>query len=369
MFFHTQPFPDVDAAIAAAVAALIDSAPETLDTLNELAAALNDDNNFAITVALAIAEKADADDVYTKLAADLLLAAKADASSVYTKTATDLLLAVKADASSVYTKTAADLLLAAKADASSVYTKAAADLLLAAKADASSVYTKTDADLLLAGKAGKAEANTFTKPQIVLPDSASALPLTVRNHASATGNIIEIRSSGNANRLSVGDSGYTTITDVQANGGLRAGTTVTYTPGQRWVSVENAASVPSTVSSGLIAYSTGGQLEVRTPLANVGLTAKRVSEKAADYTFVGADQGALVILNDTTNRTFTVPADGTTNFPIGTKIEVATMGLGHLTVAAAAGATVAGKAMTMNQQYEYGVIVKIAANSWLFSHF
>lgn len=40
--------------IAAAIAALVDSAPSTLDTLNELAAALGDDPNFAATMATAL---------------------------------------------------------------------------------------------------------------------------------------------------------------------------------------------------------------------------------------------------------------------------------------------------------------------------
>lgn len=40
-------------------ASLVDSAPETLDTLNELAAALGDDPNFATTVATNIGKKAD----------------------------------------------------------------------------------------------------------------------------------------------------------------------------------------------------------------------------------------------------------------------------------------------------------------------
>jgi hypothetical protein len=44
-----------------AISALVDSAPETLDTLNELAAALGDDENFATTVTDLIAGKADAD--------------------------------------------------------------------------------------------------------------------------------------------------------------------------------------------------------------------------------------------------------------------------------------------------------------------
>lgn len=57
----------VDAAtpaqVAAAVAALVDSAPAALDTLNELAAALGDDPNFATTVTNALAGKANSADL------------------------------------------------------------------------------------------------------------------------------------------------------------------------------------------------------------------------------------------------------------------------------------------------------------------
>lgn len=42
-----------------AVAGIVDSAPATLDTLNELAAALGDDENFATTITNSIAGKAD----------------------------------------------------------------------------------------------------------------------------------------------------------------------------------------------------------------------------------------------------------------------------------------------------------------------
>lgn len=44
--------------VAAAIAALTDSAPGTLDTLNEIAAALGDDPDFAATITTAIAGKA-----------------------------------------------------------------------------------------------------------------------------------------------------------------------------------------------------------------------------------------------------------------------------------------------------------------------
>jgi hypothetical protein len=46
-----------DAAAAAAAAALVDSAPGTLDTLNELAASLGDDPNFATTVSTSLGTK------------------------------------------------------------------------------------------------------------------------------------------------------------------------------------------------------------------------------------------------------------------------------------------------------------------------
>lgn len=48
-----------DTAASNAAAAIVDSAPGTLDTLNELAAALGDDPNFATTVSTQIGNKAD----------------------------------------------------------------------------------------------------------------------------------------------------------------------------------------------------------------------------------------------------------------------------------------------------------------------
>ena len=52
-----------EAQVAAKVSALVDSAPETLDTLNELAAALGDDPNFATTVTNQIASKVNITDI------------------------------------------------------------------------------------------------------------------------------------------------------------------------------------------------------------------------------------------------------------------------------------------------------------------
>lgn len=48
---------ETDSNIGTAIANLVDTAPETLDTLNELAFALGDDPNFATTVTNSIAAK------------------------------------------------------------------------------------------------------------------------------------------------------------------------------------------------------------------------------------------------------------------------------------------------------------------------
>lgn len=61
---------ETDSRINTAVADLVNQAPETLDTLDELAQALGDDPNFATTVANQIGLKANSADVYTKTQCD-----------------------------------------------------------------------------------------------------------------------------------------------------------------------------------------------------------------------------------------------------------------------------------------------------------
>lgn len=70
------------------VAGLVNSAPETLDTLKELSDALGNDPNFATTVVNQIGSKADKDSVYIKLETDTLLEGKAN--SVHSHVVSDI---------------------------------------------------------------------------------------------------------------------------------------------------------------------------------------------------------------------------------------------------------------------------------------
>lgn len=64
--------------VDAKISGLVNSAPETLDTLKELSDALGNDPNFATTVATQIGSKANKDSVYTKGETDTLLESKAN---------------------------------------------------------------------------------------------------------------------------------------------------------------------------------------------------------------------------------------------------------------------------------------------------
>ncbi|URP22250.1 hypothetical protein SEA_BIG4_217 [Microbacterium phage Big4] len=56
---------EIGAAVDAALASIVDAAPGALDTLNELAAALGDDPNFATTITNALAGKANTNHTHT----------------------------------------------------------------------------------------------------------------------------------------------------------------------------------------------------------------------------------------------------------------------------------------------------------------
>lgn len=55
----------INGLISTAVAGIVDSAPATLDTLNELAAALGNDQNFATSIATALGKRVRVDEAQT----------------------------------------------------------------------------------------------------------------------------------------------------------------------------------------------------------------------------------------------------------------------------------------------------------------
>lgn len=88
--------------------------------------------NLGVTVNAVQAElsnKANANDVYTKVQTDTLLEQKADSDDVYGRDYIDTVLSNKADADEVYSKNEMDTALNGKADKSNTYTKDEVDAL------------------------------------------------------------------------------------------------------------------------------------------------------------------------------------------------------------------------------------------------
>ena len=77
---------ETDSRINTAVSNLVNQAPETLDTLDELAQALGDDPNFATTVSNLIGTKANSADVYTKAQCDSKIDEKIEAINAVSST-------------------------------------------------------------------------------------------------------------------------------------------------------------------------------------------------------------------------------------------------------------------------------------------
>ena len=157
----------VDQKITDEIALVVNSAPQALDTLKELSAALNNDSNYASTVQTQLSYKADKSTTYSKVETDGFLSGKAsyddltfkaDKITTYTKAETNNLLNgkaslddlnLKASKTDVYTKLEINGFLDGKADDAEV---AAA---ISLKANASDTFTKTQTTAFLDAKADK----------------------------------------------------------------------------------------------------------------------------------------------------------------------------------------------------------------------
>lgn len=211
--------------VNAEIEKVVGSAPAALDTLKELADALNNDPDFATTITNALAKKVDkvsgkglsTEDFTTALKSKLeslsnynhptgdgnlhvpatgttnngkflkagstsgniswsaisisdisnlqsSLNAKANSSDVYTKTEVDTKVNVKANSTDVYTRTEIDNKVNAKADKTNVYTKSEVDNKVNVKANSIDVYTKSQVDGKLDAKANT--SSVYTKGEV-----------------------------------------------------------------------------------------------------------------------------------------------------------------------------------------------------------
>lgn len=104
----------------------------------------------------------------------------------------------------------------------------------------------------------------------------------------------------------------------------------------------------------------GNQTWAKAPLLSIN------AQTGTTYTLVLGDAGSLVTLTNAGAITLTVPTNASVAFPVGTRVLLAQLGAGQVTVAGGGGVTVnADPGLKIAAQYGGAELIKLATDSWL----
>lgn len=95
----------------------------------------------------------------------------------------------------------------------------------------------------------------------------------------------------------------------------------------------------------------------------------RVTTYTGSATLALADYGKVIEVNSTSSSVITIPTNAAVAFAVGTLIEIARMGTGSVTIAAASGVTIRNPAsvLTISPQYGSVVLRKRGTNEWVIN--
>jgi hypothetical protein len=78
------------------------------------------------------------------------------------------------------------------------------------------------------------------------------------------------------------------------------------------------------------------------------------------------DRDSFIEMNNLAANTLTVPQDSTTNFPVGTTIDIMQANAGQTTIVASSGVIInATPGLQLRQKYSVATLLKRAPNTWL----
>ena len=91
------------------------------------------------------------------------------------------------------------------------------------------------------------------------------------------------------------------------------------------------------------------------------------NDRTASYTIAITDVAKVVTMNMASSNNLTVPANGTTAFPIGSQILIYQKGAGQTTIVAASGVTIRSEASKLKITGQYGVagLLKLGTDEWV----
>ena len=90
------------------------------------------------------------------------------------------------------------------------------------------------------------------------------------------------------------------------------------------------------------------------------------AQTGTSYTLVLADAGKLITSNNAASVTITVPPNSSVAFPVGTRIDVLSIGAGLTTLAQGAGVTISSKGSNkkLTAQGSAASLIKTATDTW-----
>ena len=248
-----------------AVAGLVDSAPALLNTLNELAAAIGDDANFASTLTTSVGTKVSkAGDTMTGLL--VLSADPANALGAATKQYVD---AAEADAATdATTKVAAEAALRVSGDAASVST-AAADAT--SKANAAQAAAIAHADALTTADVAE-NTNLYYTAARAKAEAATLL-------ANATKTNITITKDGSDNLTITAENGVADSSTTD----LAEGTNLYFTNARAVTALEAVTPDFPAVEIANIAKQVAAEASVATASTNTAVSWAKASYRSAEF--------------------------------------------------------------------------------------
>lgn len=115
---------------------------------------------------------------------------------------------------------------------------------------------------------------------------------------------------------------------------------------------------------------TAGQVYYRTPETGaweaIAGSSISINTQIANYQAVLSDANNVVVMNVSSANNFTIPANATVAFPVGTTLTIIQEGTGQITLVAAAGVTInTPSSLTTRAQYSTIALIQISANTWV----
>ena len=324
--------------VSTAVTNLVNAAPSTLDTLNELATALGNDANFSTTITTSISGKV------SKSGGDIVTASSSTVIPIILKTASSQTADIQQwqdSASLVLAKVNKDGNITA---ASFIKTSGTSSQFL--KADGSSDST-TYLSGTVSATSGGTGLTSYSTGDIVYASASNTL---AKLSAGTNGYVLTISSGVPVWAAATGGSSYNAPTIGSTL--ISSGSTVTTIAGLTLTSPVSTPTNASTVSSVVKGASSqtanlqewqdsSGSVLAKVDSSgniNAAVVYNINLQTGTSYQFVLADAKSVVLLSNSSSITASVPTNGTA-FPVGSSITVIQTAAGQATIQALTPAT------------------------------